>query len=76
MKYLFCGSALALVSLASQAYAQPAAEPPTSSIEEVVVTARRTAENLQDVPVSVIALSQEALTQNVVVSASRCAGAA
>ncbi|MGH8516238.1 MAG: hypothetical protein ACREUE_02145, partial [Panacagrimonas sp.] len=39
---------------------EPVPAPPTA-IEEVVVTARRTAENLQDVPVAISALSAEDL---------------
>lgn len=73
MKHLFCGCALAVMagSVAGQAVAQDApGAPPISSIEEVVVTARRTAENLQEVPVSVIALSQDALTENAIVSSA------
>jgi iron complex outermembrane receptor protein len=65
---LFASAAgVLLVSLgASGAQAQPSQSPPASSdqasaLEEVVVTARRRDEALQDVPVSVVAIGQEAL---------------
>ena len=48
----------ALLSGPDRAAAQTAAE---SLLEEVVVTARRREENLEDLPMSVVALSGEAL---------------
>jgi iron complex outermembrane recepter protein len=54
------------VSLPALAQAQDAAP----STGEIIVTARRTAEKLQDVPVSVEALSQKALTERSVTSAT------
>jgi iron complex outermembrane receptor protein len=45
------------------AHAQDAEPPRASQIEDIVVTARRTAESLQTTPVSVTALSQSFLEQ-------------
>src|SRR3989338_4215606 len=59
-------SALAFALAASSALAQtaePQAEPQATTLDEVVVTARRTEENIQDVPVAVTAFSQEGLRQ-------------
>ncbi len=64
MKALAPRSAIALaVSLASMVQFTPALAQsgPTLALEEVVVTARRRAENLQDVPIAVTALSGDAL---------------
>ena len=64
MKTLAPRSAIALaVSLASAAQFSPALAQtgPVLALEEVVVTARRRAENLQDVPIAVTALSGDAL---------------
>ena len=47
--------------LGQQALAQPSAESGVSGIEEVVVTARKRAENLQTVPVAVTAISSDEL---------------
>jgi iron complex outermembrane receptor protein len=44
--------------------AQAASQPSGGGLEEVVVTARKTKENLQNVPISVSALSSEQLKQN------------
>ena len=53
---------LGVSSLASAAAAQPS--PPAASVsDEIVVTARRTVERLQDVPVAVTAVSGPALEQ-------------
>ena len=64
---LLSGAAVfaALAVLGSPVNAQQAVESGTrvSAIEEVVVTARRREENLQDVPAAVTALSGEALAQ-------------
>ncbi len=45
----------------AEAAPTPAAPAPRASIEEIVVTARRTAENLQDVPVAIAAMSADDL---------------
>jgi len=56
----------ALVLAAPQALAQPAAKPAaekkaTSGLEEVVVTAQRRSQNIQDVPLAVTSFSSRAL---------------
>jgi iron complex outermembrane recepter protein len=59
MKYLFAATAMtALVASAIQAQAQTAPKETEASdgLTEITVTARKTAENLQDVPVAVTAL--------------------
>src|SRR5271156_545227 len=62
-------SVLALLSLASPSHAQTTATTNapevanTSDVEEVVVTATRREERLQDVPISISAFSQEKLDQ-------------
>ena len=67
---LLTGAASVLLLSAQSAAAEgqpetPAAGPssPGVQIGEIVVTARRRAENLQDVPISITALSGEALQQ-------------
>jgi iron complex outermembrane receptor protein len=45
-------------------------QPAAQSIEEITVTARRTEENIQSVPLSVTALSQEELNENHIESLS------
>ena len=60
---------LALLSLSSPSHAQPVAtasapqEASASDVQEVVVTATRREERLQDVPISISAFSQEKLDQ-------------
>jgi iron complex outermembrane recepter protein len=60
-----CVAALALAGTAPRARAQNALEPqaPAVELEEVVVTAQKRAENLQDVPISVQVLDEKELTQ-------------
>jgi iron complex outermembrane receptor protein len=66
---LGAGFVACLMCSASMAQAQAqsgAAEPPASGLEEVVVTAQRRPERLQDVPIAVSSVSAAALaTQNV-----------
>ncbi len=50
-----------LIGLAMPAMAQTAAQGEDTGIEEIVVTAQRTAQSLQDVPIAVTAFSAEAL---------------
>jgi iron complex outermembrane receptor protein len=63
--YLMTTAALVAAGLATPAHAQDAARPAASpagpgfALEEVVVTARRRVERLQDVPVAVTALSAQ-----------------
>jgi iron complex outermembrane receptor protein len=53
--------ALTAFATLSSAYAQT---PNTGALEEIVVTARRTAESQQDVPIAITALDQQALERN------------
>jgi len=59
-RLLFAGSALAAVLMSTPSWAQAPADGQTA-IEEVVVTARRREEKIQEVPVAVSAFSGEAL---------------
>ena len=67
LKALCCGAAVALMSAAAAQAAESAAGKPTS-LEEVVVTAERTATNLQLTPIAVTALSGEVLRDRNVAS--------
>src|SRR5688572_13695487 len=58
-KALICSSALAVLAGAGQAAAQSRAD--GSVVQEVVVTAQRRAERLEDVPMSITALTSESL---------------
>jgi iron complex outermembrane receptor protein len=61
--YLATVSALAAASVSTIAYAQAPGQPrATSDDEEIIVTARRTEERLQDVPISITVFSQEQLS--------------
>ena len=62
---LFCGTAIS-VAVPAMAQDQKAAATEASSIDDIVVTARRVSERLQDVPVSVIAFSSAALERSTV----------
>ena len=67
--YLATASVLAAVCVSSTAYAQAPAQPAaTSDEQEIIVTARRTQERLQDVPISITVLNQEQLTKRNIVS--------
>jgi len=65
--YAVTGVVAAILAGATPAVAQspaaPLAETQASALEDVVVTARRREENLQDVPLSVTAYSAEALSE-------------
>lgn len=71
MKQLECSTALlALLVVAAPATAQTGSAPTDKdplSLEEIVVTATRRSERLQDVPLSITAFSQEELTQKGIV---------
>ncbi len=56
--------------LASPVFAQDAAQADTGGIEEIVVTAQRTAQSLQDVPISITAFSSEALQRQQIQNSS------
>lgn len=60
-RWLVCGMAGALVSVASPSGAQSTAE--SSGLEEVLVTAQRRGERLQDVPITVTVLDAEQIQQ-------------
>ena len=64
MQKLMIGSALAVVMAAGVARAEGAAAPAgaeVSAVQEVVITAQKRAENLQEVPISVTALTAQTL---------------
>lgn len=58
---IVAGVGLAALMMASQAHAQDAAVTGGNEVAEVVVTAQKRAENLQDVPISITALTAETL---------------
>lgn len=58
IKAILCGGATLAVCVPTLAFAQ---EAPTASSEEIVVTAMKRSENLQDIPAAVSAISGEAL---------------
>src|SRR6476620_2784987 len=64
---LFAGSALALI-IPAQAFAQqvPATTTEAGDADAIIVTARRTEENLQDVPVAITAFSQKSLDERAI----------
>jgi iron complex outermembrane receptor protein len=69
--WLLASSALwgAVASPAAHAQAaKPAAQPAAAALEEVVVTARRVEERLQDVPISITVYNQQQLTSRNIVS--------
>jgi iron complex outermembrane recepter protein len=53
--------AMAMATTSSLAFAQAAQEKPTGGLEEIIVTATKRSENLQNVPVAVSAISAQAL---------------
>ena len=64
-------SAVLLASTATSALAQATSSPPAASGDntgDIIVTARRSEERLQDVPISMTVLSQEQLSQHNIVS--------
>jgi iron complex outermembrane receptor protein len=68
--YLFVASSLATLAVS---FAQDARAAEDSSLQEVIVTARRVEERLQDVPISITVLSQDQLTDRSVVSVNELA---
>ncbi len=74
---LWIGTGLATFALTSvAAYAQAAAEEDSSGLEEIVVTAQKREQSLQDVPVAVTAISQASLEANRIVNVSDLSGLA
>jgi iron complex outermembrane recepter protein len=65
----FLGGAAVALALTSPAFAQtaPAAEE-TGGIQEIVVTAQKRAENVQDVPIAISAFTADALSERAVTS--------
>ena len=71
-RYGLTGVSIAALSLAAlPAMAQTAPTQEASVLDDIVVTAQRRAENLQDVPVAVTALSAETLRNNDIRDLSR-----
>lgn len=66
---LLCGTSMAMAAAALPAFAQSASG--STSVEELVVTAQRREENLQNVPVAVTALTGQQLERNDVRDISR-----
>ena len=63
---LCAGAAIAAIAASAGAHAHAAEQPPApsaSTLEEVIVTARKTSENILDVPVSVTAVSSTELRE-------------
>ena len=60
---------VATINLASQTSPTPQAGSPARSIEEIVVTAQKTAQSLQDVPISVSALGRAQIQDAAIVEA-------
>src|SRR6202046_3748450 len=58
---LLLGTTAAQLALSSAYAAPPDPETPSAGLDEIVVTATRREERLQDVPISVLAFSQEKL---------------
>ncbi|MCE7796422.1 hypothetical protein LWE61_07580 [Sphingobium sufflavum] len=59
---LFSTAGLLALAVSAQAQAQ-APEQPTAGASDIIVTAQRRAERTQDVPISITAISSEALQQ-------------
>lgn len=72
IKYWLAGVSIGALALAAlPAAAQTAPDPEASSLDEIVVTAQRRSENLQDVPIAVTALTSETLSNNDIRDLSR-----
>jgi iron complex outermembrane receptor protein len=59
---LFASAGIGCLLCAPMAFAQPAAGQAASGVDEVVVTATKRVENVQNVPISVVVVSQAAIT--------------
>ena len=74
---LLIGTGLASFALAPiAAFAQDAPEEETGGLEEIVVTAQKREQNMQDVPIAVTAISGDTLLTNRVTSVSDLSGLA
>ena len=72
IKYWLAGVSIGALALAAlPAAAQTASDPEVSALDEIVVTAQRRTENLQDVPIAVTALTSETLSNNDIRDLSR-----
>jgi iron complex outermembrane recepter protein len=60
---LLAGAAWSALSVTAIAQEAPAQDPAVTSLDEIIVTARRRDEQLKDVPVAVTALSSERLAE-------------
>ena len=58
------GGVAAMALWSSGAQAQTAQDPETNTVDDVVVTAQRTSESLQDVPVSIVAVTSEQIVNS------------
>ena len=73
---LLCTSLAGVDLLPTLAFAQDAAKAENGGLEEIVVTAQKREQNLQDVPIAVTALTGDALQTNRVTSVSDLSGLA
>jgi len=69
MKKLLLGTTIAAVAFSTAAMAQQQAQAQSSSLEEIVVTAQRREEQIQNVPIPVSAFTAEMLSKRQVVEA-------
>ena len=74
MKTLIILSTSASAIIASAAFAQTPAAAPTGGLEEIIVTAQKRSENLQDVPAAVSAFSADQLLQRGITQTSDLMG--
>ncbi|MFM6831996.1 MAG: TonB-dependent receptor [Novosphingobium sp.] len=68
MKFASVSVAAMAVAIAMPAYAQDQAAAPSGGIAEIVVTAQKRAENVQDVPIAISAFSADSLQERAVSS--------
>lgn len=70
MRSFFCISVSAAALVATPAWGQATPPKPAAAVSdaEIVVTARRVEENLQDVPIAIVAFSQDSLTERAIVN--------
>ena len=75
-KFIRMLAATTALTAAMPAFAQAAAESESGGLEEIVVTAQKREQNLQDVPIAVTAITGDALQTNRVTSVSDLSGLA